>query len=860
MTSNEPTNQSESHSLISDSNNFRMPIHLRKIFPIIILIQMILIQACSPTKPPLISFEPTNTPEPPPSIDLDPLSTITFQVDVPEDTPADQPILFSRLDEVTGLALNIDRQEMQKTGQGTYSITLPFPVGANIKYRYARQDIHTAEEHTTDGRPVRYRLYRNDGPGVVHDVISAWSDSNFSGSTGRIMGKVTDVQSGLPAPNLLVTAGGAQTVTASNGDFLLEGLPPGIHNLVAYAFDGSFLTFQQGAVVAEDSTTPAEIQVSPAPLVKLIFSVEVPEGTLPAVPIRLAGNLSQLGNTFADLSGGMNTLAARMPSLTPLPNGRYALEIELPAGAFLEYKYTFGDGFWNSEHTSSGDFRLRTMTVPETDTLVEDRIDNWGSSSKAGPIIFDLNVPSSTPELDFVSIQFNPFGWTEPIPMWDLGNDHWVYMLYSPITNQDEIAYRYCRNDQCGRADDSNTPGINTPGRMLTISGGTQTVEDTVDEWFWLYSDLSPEQEGIQNVPHRSAEFIAGIELQPHYHPSWTPRFPVTGREIESLQANWLFLSPTWTFTRQNPPVLEPVTGKDASWQDLSFVTDKAHAFGMQVALFPSPNFPMTMEEWWLDSPGDFPWWQVWFERYQNFILNFADKAQLDGANGLVLGGDWVSPALPGGVFPDGSSSGVPADAEIRWRKLIAEVRERFDGTLFWALPTSEEGIHPPPFIEDLDQVYLLWSLPLTDQSEPTLEQLTESAGKYIDREVFPLEITLEMPFTIAVAYPSAKGGLQGCIQVTQDEDQISCLDPGNLEPGHQDFPEVEHEFSEQLSAYQALFAAINERDWIDGFVSRGYYPPAELHDKSTSIHGKPAQEILSQWYRDFLNASPEEE
>ena len=51
---------------------------------------------------------------------------------------------------------------------------------------------------------------------------------------------------------------------------------------------------------------------------------------------------------------------------------------------------------------------------------------------------------------DKVSIQFNPFGWTEPIPMWKLGEDHWVYLLISPITNLENFVYRYCRNDQCG--------------------------------------------------------------------------------------------------------------------------------------------------------------------------------------------------------------------------------------------------------------------------------------------------------------------------------------------------------------------------------------------------------------------------
>jgi hypothetical protein len=419
-----------------DRISFRFRISLFILF----LISAFLITACNSTEPPLLSFQPTQTSTTQELIEIDPLATVTFQVEVPQDTPPGQPILLSLLDEVTGLALNSTRKEMQKIGDTTYSITLPFQVGANIKYRYSRQDTFVAEEHTTDDRPVRYRIFRVDGPGIVHDVVSNWSDGFYSGPTGRIMGKVTDAEDGTPIPNLLVTSGGAQAVTSSTGDYLIEGLPPGLHNLVFYAFDGAYRTYQQGAVVAAHSTTPADIQLTSSPLVKIIFTATAPVGTLPAIPIRLAGNLTQLGNTFADLSGGMNTLAARMPSLIPLPDGRYALEIELPVGAFVEYKYTLGDGFWNSEYTPNGDFRLRTLTVPDQNSMIEDKIDNWGGTPNAGPVIFELSVPQTTPDYDNVSIQFNPFGWTEPIPMWKLEEDHWVYMLYSPITNLDNFA------------------------------------------------------------------------------------------------------------------------------------------------------------------------------------------------------------------------------------------------------------------------------------------------------------------------------------------------------------------------------------------------------------------------------------
>jgi len=275
----------------------------------------------------------------------------------------------------------------------------------------------------------------------------------------------------------------------------------------------------------------------------------------------------------------------------------------------------------------------------------------------------------------------------------------------------------------------------------------------------------------------------------------------------------------------------------------------------MQVAYNPQANFPEDMQDWWLSSNLDFAWWQVWFERYQNFIFSFADKAQLDGASGLVIGGDWVTPALPGGKLPDGEPSGVPLDAEQRWREIVAEVRNRFDGTLFWALPTTEGQITPPPFIEDLDQVYLLWSLPLSENVDFTQDELHKTAANYLDEEVFLLDISLEMPISVAVSYPSAAGSIQGCIPTNGDGDQPDCLQPQLLEPPHADDPAIQNNLPAQAAAYAGLLQAVNERDWIDGFVSRGYYSPAKLQDKSASINGKPSQIVLREWFGKLLPA-----
>jgi hypothetical protein len=65
--------------------------------------------------------------------------------------------------------------------------------------------------------------------------------------------------------------------------------------------------------------------------------------------------------------------------------------------------------------------------------------------------------------------------------------------------------------------------------------------------------------------------------------------------------------------------------------------------------LFPSVNLPTDTAAWWQSAPRDQAWWDSWFTRYSAFAVYHADLAAKSGAQALILGGDWVAPALPGG-------------------------------------------------------------------------------------------------------------------------------------------------------------------------------------------------------------------
>lgn len=428
--------------------------------------------------------EPTDQPAP-----IYPLADMTFIVKVPGNTPLDQAVYVSVLDEVTGLALNAQFHEMTPYGDEsddtrTYEITLPFAAGSIVKYRYARQsESIMVAEHTPAGDPVRYRLMKVDGPGTTDDRVSRWTDTAFIEPSGQLMGVVTERETNQPIPNLLISIGGIQTYSGSDGSFFIEQLAPGTHNLVAYSTDGSYSTFQQGARIEADLPTLAPIESFTGPMVEGKFFVRLPENTPPIVPLRLAGNLSQLGNTFSNISGGMSTLASIMPVLQPEPDGRFSTTILLPAGADLRYKYTLGDGFWNAEHSEDGEFITRQFIVPEENFILEETVETW-HSSRAGSITFDVQAPDNTPEGDYVSIQFNPlFGWTAPIPMWSLGENRWAYVLYSPLNLPGNISYRYCLNDQCGTVDDIATPGLYGAGRPMNLEELPQFYSDTVEAW-----------------------------------------------------------------------------------------------------------------------------------------------------------------------------------------------------------------------------------------------------------------------------------------------------------------------------------------------------------------------------------------
>jgi hypothetical protein len=770
---------------------------------------------------------------------------VVFSVSTPKDTPPQDPVYLDVLDEVTGLGLNPVRYPLEEKSANQFEAHIPVIVGSTVKYRYLHGAGTPAIEYTSTGSQVRYRIQSITGPITVQDIVSGWSDLPYTGKGGRVYGKVVNSSTSEPIPGMMVECAGQQTFTGGDGSFRFDDVEPGTHTLATMSLDGTYHTYQQGAEVAVDTGTQALLQVEKAKTVKVTFIANVPTLPVENATVRVIGSLTPLGNTFADLAGGMNTLASRAPAMTKLADGQYSLVMKLPIGTDLRYKYSLGDGFWNAEHTQNGKFNVRQLIVPSTDTVIQDTVSSWSSSPDTSPILFSVTSPDTTPKNDIVSIQLNPFGWTEPIPMWSTGENSWKFALYNPLGLENPIAYRYCRNDQCDTAAEVTDPNASEQHISFT-SQNSDEISNEISSWNNWSSSSEATKVVSAEITARDKSFIAGIEISPDYDPSWLPYLESSIGQITQAGANAVILTPTWTNLNPTLPVFRPTSGKDILWQDMISAGSVIKKKEMNILVFPELSLGLPSSTWWSQAYRDTNWWQTWFDSYSAFIINSAEYADQVEARGIVIGGPWIDPALPEGVLSDGSPSGVPGDAEARWESLITEIRDRYQGTVIWAISSSDLS-RQPAFLKQIDAFYVLWSPSLVSSDEAANRTFTEEFSRLLDENLAPFQLTYSKPVYIAIDYPSAQGASKGCIDLSGQCQPFDVLN------AHSTMTEIPIDLQVQVDLYNAAFESLNSRTWINGIISRGYYPPVTLKDSSSSIHGKPAWDVVWYWFPRLL-------
>ena len=754
-----------------------------------------------------------------------------FNLVLPEPLSTDETVHIVILDEVSGLPYNQQEYEMAPNETNTWSATLSIPLYSVIKYHYKKIGESETPEKLSNGEIVRYRMYHVKNSGSVTDFLSSWENTNFSPETGQLEVKIQDQETGKSLPDILVSAGGQLNFSDANGLVNFDGLQPGTHNVLFYSIDGHYQTFQQQAVISEGSITPAEVKLSPNKSVEVTFLVS-PPGDAVGAPVYLAGNFVQFGNTFTDLQGSMSIDSNRLPVLTLQNDGKLSITTELYTGTDFRYKFTLGDGYWNAELNGDSKLVTRQLIVPDQNAALELSISSWRAPAFQ-PITFETFIH---PEIGYPGeryIQFKKDEWSEPVRLWPLGEGNYLYILYAPFEITTPISYRICLTKPCN-SDASNL--LVSDSNQFEPSDKPLTFSISEDNWSSAPNHYSDEYVTGAVFPYKSSSFKRIVELSPEMNPSWFSAIPIALDHINKLNAETIIFSPRWV-QDQKSGLLQPEIGiTPFSYEIINYI-DQSKAQDFKVGLF--PRFSLVKDinnnfDW--ETQND-AWREEWFASYRNFILSYTKIAVISSADSLIIDGNSAIPTLP-----EPNPSYLQESLEDEWRSLLTEIREEFNGEVIWAVNAGAQIDPLPPFLDLIDEIYVTVDRPLSETSDPTFEQIAYGFSQTIDNLIYEIYRSTLKPITIALAYPSAEGSSRGC----------RLIDSGCNNDGlflSEELADFEVDVEQQSLIYNAILPVAASRNWITGIATVGYVPLGGLNDPSSSIAGKPTQDVIEYWF-----------
>lgn len=759
---------------------------------------------------------PTKTPDIPAKITIPDLIPQEFSVDLRVPASSETQLAIDVFDEVSGMLYNIERFPLVLQADGKFAATLMLPENATLRYRYVMTAPLEVAEHKSDGTPVGYRVVFVQKNAVIKDIISAWPNNPYTGETADLNGIVHDSKSNQPLHDVQINIAGYQTFTDMTGRFVLNDLPAGLHNLSAISIDGSHQTFQQQANLVTGLSTPAVIQMTPLPPIKVTLNLE-PLADANGAPVRVAANYAQTGVIFNEYSQG--SYASRMPLMSRNQDGSYSIQLNLHAGNVFRYKYTLGNGYINAERDQNGELFLRTITLPDQDVTITDQISTWRIEDQK-PITILAQAPDSTPPEDAVSIQFFTNHAHQPIPMWPMGNNQWMFLFFGN-SNLGTVTYRFARNDQVELSVD---PVSSTnPYRVDYVSDTPQTVY--IDGWTsWTAEEpISMDMDGAES------NRLIGLELMPGYQPSFLSHYRQLPEELKGYGINWLIFTPSWRIMeREGLPYLEFDASSSSLLSELGEIVALAKSSGFTVALYPQIVFPgSSPENWWANSEKDSLWWQQWYAEYERFILSYSQFANVNGIDQLILGGSGVEASLPGAIKTKGSNFGTPKTAEQLWTDLLTKVNTYYTGQLLFGIPADDGNLKAYSFFDQVDGFYLIMS----DQDLQSYGYDQYSVGNYCDGTIYAFYETVGKPLFFGLGAASLTSNRVDSETATRE--LVSPYTPqygaGNVDLASQDY------------FYQVFTTVLTQREWVSGISSRGFFPILKMTDFSSSIYGKPA-------------------
>ncbi|MBR9691218.1 hypothetical protein GOV06_00355 [Candidatus Woesearchaeota archaeon] len=250
-----------------------------------------------------------------------------------------------------------------------------------------------------------------------------------------------------------------------------------------------------------------------------------------------------------------------------------------------------------------------------------------------------------------------------------------------------------------------------------------------------------------------------------------------------------------------------PLGNKTPSEESLEHVIQKAKSLGMKVKL--KPHVDVRTGDWRGDigfsNESD---WIDWFTSYEDFITYYADFAEANGVDELVIGTEL---------------SGTTHRSE--WDGVADLVRSEFSGEISYA--ANWDNYDSITWWDKVDEVGVSFYFPLTPFNDPTPAEL--------DAALAPIVQDLK-DFSI----------LHGK-KIAIEEFGCQPYDGANTSPNWAPTTVVDE--IEQADVYEAIFKALHNQGFVSQMTPWGRYCGYRYDDFDFDFMYRPAALVVDDWY-----------
>lgn len=332
---------------------------------------------------------------------------------------------------------------------------------------------------------------------------------------------------------------------------------------------------------------------------------------------------------------------------------------------------------------------------------------------------------------------------------------------------------------------------------------------------------------GVAPLPVRIQR---GISIAHSYQHAGTKGYgtetsTATLKELTELGVEWISLTPFGFMRSLSEAQVHSIGDYRAGETDDRMHREirQAKALGLKVML--KPHIWVVRGQWRgkIELPDDEAW-KRWFASYERWILHYADMAETEGADMLVIGVELRS---------------TERRQERRWRQLVTEVRRRFHGEITYSANWDDAAALP--WWDAVDYIGVQFYPPLA-----THEQASSS--------VIRSEITARLDGIGAISRRHEKPVLFTEVGYRAAPDAL-------VHP--HEWPEraAKAAFDPRAQAigYQMLLEAVRTRPWVKGlYWWKWFTDPNTTEEGPTgfSPRGKLAEAILRAAYAGNCSAA----